>query len=66
MINVTKTFLPPIEEYTKQVQRAWDNEWLTNRGALVLELEENLKRYFKEETLINIVDFQTGYRKFIK
>lgn len=27
---------------------------------------ENLKRYFKEETLINIVDFQTGYRKFIK
>jgi hypothetical protein len=30
MINVTKTFAP-IEEYNKQVQRAWDNQWLTNR-----------------------------------
>lgn len=45
MINVTKTFLPPIEEYNKHVQRAWDNEWLTNRGKLVLELEEKLKKY---------------------
>ncbi len=52
MINVTKTFLPPIEEYTKQVQRAWDNEWLTNRGALVLELEENLKRYLSVSNII--------------
>ena len=34
MINVTKTFLPPIEEYQLQVQRAWDNAWLTNRGEL--------------------------------
>ena len=45
MINVTKTFLPLIEEYNKQVKRAWDNEWLTNRGELVLELEEKLKDY---------------------
>lgn len=47
MINVTKTFLPPIEEYNKQVQRAWDNQWLTNRGELVLELEEKLKEYLE-------------------
>ena len=45
MINVTKTFLPPMEEYNKQVQRAWNNQWLTNRGELVLELEEELKNY---------------------
>ena len=43
MINVTKTFLPPIDEYTKQVKRAWEKEWITNRGELVLELEEKLK-----------------------
>ena len=42
MINVTKTFFPPIEEYNAQVQRIWENQWLTNRGALVLELEEKL------------------------
>lgn len=45
MINVTKTFFPPIAEYHEQVQRIWDNQWLTNRGALVLELEEKLKMY---------------------
>ena len=45
MIPVTKTFLPPIEEYMAQVQRAYDNEWLTNRGELVLELEDKLQSY---------------------
>ncbi len=43
MIPVTKTFFPPIEEYHHQVQRIWDNQWLTNRGELVKELEANLK-----------------------
>jgi len=52
MINVTKTFLPPIEEYNKQVQRAWDNQWLTNRGELVLELEEKLKQHLKVSNII--------------
>lgn len=53
MINVTKTFLPPIEEYNKQVQRAWDNKWLTNRGELVLELEEKLKNYLSVSNIIS-------------
>lgn len=52
MITVTKTFLPPIEEYTKQVQRAWNNQWLTNRGELVLELEQKLKDYLKVSHVI--------------
>lgn len=45
MIPVTKSFLPPIEEYTAQVQRAYNNQWLTNRGELVRELESNLINY---------------------
>lgn len=45
MIPVTKTFLPPQEEYNSYVKRAWDNVWLTNRGELTLELEEKLKDY---------------------
>lgn len=45
MINVTKTYLPPIEEYQLILKRAWDKEWITNRGELVLELEEKLKKY---------------------
>jgi dTDP-4-amino-4,6-dideoxygalactose transaminase len=45
MIPVTKSFLPPIEEYTAQVKRAYNNGWLTNRGELVLELEQKLTDY---------------------
>ncbi|WP_394775094.1 DegT/DnrJ/EryC1/StrS family aminotransferase [Flavobacterium sp.] len=52
MITVTKTFLPPINEYNKQVQRAWDKQWLTNRGELVLELEEKLKNYLNISNII--------------
>jgi len=52
MINVTKTFLPPIEEYQQQVQRAWDNQWITNRGELVLELEEKIRKYLSVSNII--------------
>lgn len=52
MINVTKTFLPPIDEYTQIVQRAWNNQWLTNRGELVLELEQKLKDYLQVSNII--------------
>jgi dTDP-4-amino-4,6-dideoxygalactose transaminase len=52
MLPVTKTFLPPIDDYTKQVQRAWDNQWLTNRGELVLELEDKIKKYLKVHNVI--------------
>jgi dTDP-4-amino-4,6-dideoxygalactose transaminase len=49
MIPVTKPFLPPIEEYMAQVQRAYNNEWLTNRGELVLELETKIQEYLGSE-----------------
>lgn len=47
MIPVTKSFLPPMEEYTAHVQRAFDNGWLTNRGELVKELEIKLSEYLE-------------------
>ncbi len=45
MINVTKSYLPPIEEYQKQLSKIWNNSWLTNHGPLVQELEHKLKEY---------------------
>jgi dTDP-4-amino-4,6-dideoxygalactose transaminase len=52
VINVTKTFLPPQEEYNNLIKRAWDNIWLTNRGELTLELESKLKDYLNIENII--------------
>ena len=45
MIPVTKPFLPPINDYMAHVQRAYNNEWLTNRGELVRELEDKIQQY---------------------
>lgn len=52
MIPVTKTFLPPQEEYNFYVKRAWDKVWLTNRGELTLELEDKLKNLLDVSNLI--------------
>lgn len=52
MIPVTKTFLPDIEEYKKILKRAWDKQWITNRGELVLELEDRLKAYLDVKNVI--------------
>lgn len=45
MINVTKTFLPPQEEFQRILNRAWEKAWITNRGELVMELEDHLKEH---------------------
>ena len=47
MINVTKTFFPEIEKYNLLIKRIWENQWLTNRGQLLLELESKLKEYLQ-------------------
>lgn len=52
MINVTKTFLPTLEEYNSYVKRAWDKVWLTNRGELTLELEDKLKNHLAVNHII--------------
>jgi dTDP-4-amino-4,6-dideoxygalactose transaminase len=52
MINVTKTFFPPLEEYNIQLERIWKNEWLTNRGELLLELETKVTKYLEVSNII--------------
>lgn len=43
-INVTKTFLPPIEEYKKYIDQIWQRAQLTNQGPLLIEFEDKLKQ----------------------
>jgi len=52
MINVTKTFFPPIDEYNSYLQQIWQNEWLTNRGKLTNDLEEKIKKYLNVDNIL--------------
>lgn len=44
-IYVTKPFLPPIEDFVREVGKIWDTNVLTNGGPLHSELEERLADY---------------------
>ncbi|MCD6012869.1 MAG: DegT/DnrJ/EryC1/StrS family aminotransferase [Flavipsychrobacter sp.] len=52
MINVTKPFLPDIEEYTEYLKGIWERNWLTNNGPLVNDLELKLKEYLDAKHLL--------------
>jgi dTDP-4-amino-4,6-dideoxygalactose transaminase len=47
MINVTRTFFPPLEEYVEYLKGIWERKHLTNHGPLVLQLEEKLKGHLE-------------------
>lgn len=44
---VTKSSMPPYEEYIKAIRPLWDSHWLTNMGTFHQELERKLKDYLK-------------------
>ncbi len=52
MIEVTKPFLPPVEEYEYYIKQIWQRNWLTNNGPLVNELELRLKEYLNINHLL--------------
>ncbi|HEV8538667.1 MAG TPA: DegT/DnrJ/EryC1/StrS family aminotransferase [Bacteroidota bacterium] len=45
MINVTKTYLPPLREYNRFLKKIWLSRRVTNSGPLSLELERKLEKY---------------------
>lgn len=51
MIPVNKVFLPPIEEYTNILSKAWEYGQITNQGKLLLQLENDLKKYLNIDNI---------------
>ena len=49
MINVTRTSLPPKEEYMREIDSIWSTHWLTNMGQKHNELQSQLARYLSVE-----------------
>lgn len=46
-INVTKSLMPPFEEYIEEIKPMWQSHWLTNMGAKHQELEQKLSVYLQ-------------------
>src|SRR5690606_29334888 len=52
MVLVTKTFLPPLEEYQKYLEQIWKSNQIANGGKLWYELRAKLKEYLESPDLI--------------
>lgn len=46
-ILVTKSSMPPIEEYIEEIRELWDTHWLTNMGVKHENLRDELKKYLQ-------------------
>lgn len=50
-ILVTRTAMPPIEEYVKEIQPLWDSHWITNMGVKHEQLRAQLKQFLNVEQI---------------
>ena len=55
-VMVTRSSLPPLEEYVEMLKPIWDSAWLTNMGEYHQELERQLKEYMKTDNLVLFVN----------
>lgn len=42
-INVTRSSMPPFEEYCEEIKELWDSRWLTNMGVKHQQLQRELE-----------------------
>ncbi|NCB72170.1 MAG: DegT/DnrJ/EryC1/StrS family aminotransferase [Clostridia bacterium] len=57
-ILVTRSSLPPFEEFQEEIQSMWETHWLTNLGVKHCELEEKLRTYLD---VFNLSLFTNGH-----
>lgn len=55
-ILVTKSSLPPFEEYVDEIRDIWQTHWLTNMGGKHKRLQQELQNYMRVEHLELLVN----------
>ena len=58
MINVTRSFLPPKEEYMAELAPLWESRWLTNNGPIHQKFEAGLREFLSSP---NVTLFANGH-----
>lgn len=59
-IRVTRSSMPPFEEYADMIKTLWDSHWLTNMGDFHQQLERELKAYLMAPNLSLFVNGHTA------
>lgn len=50
-IFVTRSSMPPMDEFINEIKPIWDTAWLTNMGKYHKELEQNLIQYLEVDKI---------------
>jgi dTDP-4-amino-4,6-dideoxygalactose transaminase len=56
MINVVKTYLPPLREYVGYLQKIWETRQVTNDGEFEKKLIKKLKKYLGVDNLVYVAN----------
>ena len=65
-ILVTKSSMPPFEEYVEMIKPLWDSHWLTNMGEYHQKLEKELTKYLDSEYVSLMVNGHTALEMAIQ
>lgn len=57
-LQVTRSSMPPFEDFSEEIKDLWDSRWLTNMGEKHNKLENELKSYLRTS---NISLFSNGH-----
>lgn len=55
-ITVTRSSMPPLQEYVEKIKPLWESHWITNMGTYHQELEEKLRGYLGVQHLSLMVN----------
>ena len=55
-ILVTRSSMPPLEEYVNEIKPMWESHWLTNMGVKHEELKVGLKEYLNVDNIELLVN----------
>ena len=66
LIQVTKSSMPPFDEYIEEIKEIWDSHWLTNMGKKHEKLEKMLKDYLEADNITLFTNGHTALECIIK
>ena len=55
-VLVTRSSMPPFEEYVEMIRPLWESHWITNMGMYHKQLESELKEYLEVPQLSLMVN----------
>ena len=52
MINVTRSSMPPFEEYCNEIKELWESHWMTNMGCKHVQLQQELEQFLESRVTL--------------